>query len=382
MNAGISTVNAARREEVQIRKWVIVAILGSLLLHAILWFWFLHVYLPRVEIPTQEKMILRKFNLERVQINSKWNDPHLMPPTHVSPLPSPDRSTLAPAPETRTFAKMLSEVPSSPTLPAGSPALSQDKPVPSPMTIDTSRADASMHSQLDHELNALREQQLQKTTKAISAGRPILGQPGAPVAPRKEISEIGLPHSPKQGPSQGLNQGDGIPTFAGSSRLEDFYGAGGLPMPEPSEAHKAKLIDTAALVPQSLLKDRPMTKQKYESLNPFLDVELYTYECPGPDKIPEGYFLVRVSAKPNQHIAVIPKDVSFVMDISSSIGSDRLEVFRKTVLEAITKLNANDRFRIMVFRDKLSVFREGWLSAKEPPLKEIRTWLSELDTGE
>src|SRR3989338_6026221 len=88
--------------------WFFIAILGSLVLHAALWFWFQRTYLPYTTLPSAEKLILRKFKLARVEVNLKWIEPKLPPPEHFSSTPSPDRSSLTPTEEKRTFAKLLS----------------------------------------------------------------------------------------------------------------------------------------------------------------------------------------------------------------------------------------------------------------------------------
>src|SRR5437016_982008 len=95
-------------------RWLVYAILGSLLVHVALWFWFERTRLHHIALPSYEKLMLRKFKLERVEINPKWNDPKLPPAQHISATPGPDRATLTPVEEKRSFAKILSQTPSSP----------------------------------------------------------------------------------------------------------------------------------------------------------------------------------------------------------------------------------------------------------------------------
>ncbi len=292
--------------------WMVVAILGSLLLHAVLVFWFQRTYLPYHVLTSHERLVLRKFKLERVEINPKWIEPKLHPPEHVSLAPSPDRSSLTPTPEKRTFAKLLSEAPSSPTMLAGTPQIPQDKPVPVLGEQGHLSADTSTRSQLEQQLQATSEQLLKKSaTKPAGAGRPILNTPGAPVAPKPGSQELVPPTQPKVGLAQGPIVETQASAFIGSSRLDDFFGSGGLPPPPPIEKliEKPKAIDTATQVPQSLFKDKPTTTQKFDSLNLFLNVELFTYEQTIVSSKPEGYFLIRISAKPGQQLSVITKYV-------------------------------------------------------------------------
>ncbi len=370
-----------------LRSWLLIAILGSLLLHVALFSWFQQTRLRGLTFTSSEKLKLRKFNLERVQINPKWMEPRLPPPEHVSTTPSPTRSSLTAQEEKRTFARLLAEAPSSPTMPAGAPYIPDDKPVPALGEHRPAAPDQATRSLLDQELRATREQQLKKSMKAAGTGRPILSTPGAPVPPKAGSKDLAIPTQPRIGPDAGPDVGAGTSVFKGSIRLDDFFGPGGLPPPlqastaASSKTNKPSAMDTASQVPQSLLKDKPATSQKFESLNPFLDVELFTYERLSDAGKKEGYFLVRISAKPNQQLRVIPKDVYFVLDVSSSIGGTRLNSYVATVLSAIAQLNETDRFKIMAFRDKPLLFRQDWISARDLNASEVRTWLGKLDTG-
>jgi hypothetical protein len=356
-------------------RWSL-AILGSLLLHILFLIWSQHTRLPGMEIAASEKLTLHPFKLDRVEINPKWIEPKLPPPEHISPTPSPYKSTLTPIEEKRTFAQLLNQAPvTSPTLPSGKPDIPQDKPIPNVATSEKNPLDSLSQSQFEKELQSTREQQLKHSAKS-SAGRPILNVPGAPVPPQGGSKDLGIPTQSKIGVSQGTGAGKDASHFTGSNRLDDFFGPGGLPPPKETE----KPIDTASQVPQSLLNDKPTTTQKYESLNPFLNVELFTYERSG-EAGPEGYFLIRMSAKPNQHLQIIPKDIYYVLDVSSSIGHTRLNAFKTTVLHAIDELNPSDRFKIIAFRGKLIPFRSEWTSASHPPMTEIEKWFSDLGSG-
>jgi hypothetical protein len=378
MSATAQTVNPSRR----IRSWIVIAILGSMVVHCFLWFWFQHVFLPHGALPSYEKLILRKFKVERVEINAKWLEPKLPPPPdRVSPTPAPDRAALTPAAETRTFARVLSQTPSSPTLPAGSPAIPQEKPKVAAGTEGTVPPDLFDRAKLEEDLRATREQQMKTSGKVASAGRPVLSGTGAPVAPKPGSPELGPPTALKVGPSAGPEVGDGT-SVSGSNRVEDFFGMpGGVAPPPPVPVVTNEPPAVAKLVPQGLPKDKPTTTQKFTSLNQFLNVELFTQERTNTKGQNEGYFLIRITAKPNAQLSVIPKDVFFVTDISSSIGPTRLDAFRSSTLAAISKLNSQDQFKVMVFRDKLSAFSDKWLPAGNPPMAELRAWFDKLKSA-
>jgi hypothetical protein len=356
------------------RFWVTVALLGSLLIHLSLYFWFQNLYMPRTGLSSKDKLALRKFKLERVEINPKWLEPKLSSPKKVSPTPGPDQASLKPADEKRSFAEMLSETPSSSTMPSGSPAVPQEKPIPALGEFQPS--DHPSSTSFDQELQAVREQQLSKNA---GAGRPILNTPGAPVVPKKGDGEITPPSEVKIGPNQGSPSKEGIPSFKGSNSSDDFFGAGGEPS---SKAGKPVIKDTAALLPQSL-PDKPKVSQKYESLNSFLNVELFTYEKLNSARAKEGYFLVKITAKPESQsqLKIIPKDVYFVLDVSSSIGPTRLRAYTETLVKSIGLLNGSDRFKVLAFRGQLISFKEEWSPAKTPPLRELITWISNLSSS-
>ncbi len=357
--------------------WFFVAMLGSLVVHAALFFWFQRTFLPQTILPSEEKLRLRKFKLERVEIDSKWLAPKLEQTTQRAPVVTTDRSSLMPSEEKRTFAELLSQTPSSPTLPAGAPRIPQEKPVPSLEIGD--KPSLESRSQLEQELKSVREQQLQKELRNAGAGRPILPTPGAPVVPKSgSEEEMAPPTQPVVGPNRGPYVSKSGAIAGGSGRIEDFFGPqGGLP---PVVSQVPKTPDNSSQAPQGL-EDKPVLKHRFESLNPFLNVEFFNFERPGSKGVPEGYFLVRITAKPSKQLTVIPKDVFFVMDISSSIGAPRLASYVQTIQAAIGHLNPEDRFKVLAFRDRLVAFRSDWISASNPPLGEVKSWLEHLDTG-
>jgi hypothetical protein len=116
-------------------------------------------------------------------------------------------------------------------------------------------------------------------------------------------------------------------------------------------------------------------------MNPLLNIDLFTSERKRADRPVEGYFLIRISAKPNQQISIIPRDIFFVMDVSSSMGESRLAASSQTIFASIGNLNSEDRFKIFAFRDKLTSYSQDWISAKSPSVDDIQNWLSKLSTG-
>lgn len=378
MTSSSPQVPGGATRRIGLRTWLVSAVLLSLVVHVGAWYWLQGIYLPYRPLPSREKLALRKFKVGRVEISARWLQPPPPPPARPSPAPSPDRASLPPSAEPRVFARMLSETPSSPTLPAGSPPIPDEKPRVSLGADSLQTPELFSRSDFEKALSPSASQAPKGAAPGAGAGRPTVDVPGAAVAPKPSEGEAGLPTSTRLGPSKGPAVGDPARS-TGWSRLDDFlYGAPGgtgpveAPRPPPREPVKAE--------PRSLLEDPPAAP-KYDSLNAFLNVELFTQEKSGRNGTKEGYFLVRISAKPGKQLEVFPRDVTFVLDISSSIGRTRLDAFRKGLLDSFGQLNPFDRVRLYAFRDHLATFREDWVPVAGLPLDEIRGWLAGLKSA-
>jgi hypothetical protein len=369
-------VSGGAPRRIGLRTWLISAALLSLAVHVGAWYWLQGIHLPYRPLPSLEKLALRKFKVERVEISARWLQPPPPPPDRPSPSLSPDRAALPPSTEPRVFARMLAETASSPTLPSGSPPVPDEKPRVALGTDGLVTPELFSRSDFEKAVSASSPQAPRGPSPGAGAGRPTVDLPGAAVAPKPSEGEAGLPTSSRLGPSQGPAAGDPARS-TGWSRLDDFlFGAPG--GTGPAEAPRPPSREPAKPEPRSLLEDKPAGAPKFESLNDFLDVELFTQERPGRNGSREGWFLVRISAKAGKVLEVFPRDVTYVLDISSSIGGGRLEAFRKGVLDSLAQFNANDRVRLFAFRDRLSSFREDWVPASPAPRSEIKAWLDGL----
>lgn len=378
MSSSLQVLGGAMRR-IGLRTWLVSAVLLSLAVHVGVWYWLQGIYLPYRPLPSREKLALRKFEVRRVEVNARWLQPPPPPPARPSPAPSPDRASLPPSAEPRTFARLLADTPSSPTLPAGSPPIPDEKPRVSLGADSLQTPELFSRSDFEKALSPSASQAPKGPAPGAGAGRPTVDVPGAAVAPKPSDGEAGLPTSTRLGASKGPVVGDPSRS-TGWSRLDDFlYGAPG--GTGPVEAPRPAPRDLAKVEPRSLLEDKPVVAPNYDSLNAFLNVELFTQEKPGRNGAHEGYFLVRISAKPGKQLEVFPRDVTYVVDISSSIGGARLEAFRQGLLDSLVQLNSSDRVRLYAFRDRLATFREDWVPAAGLPIDEIRGWLVGLKSA-
>jgi hypothetical protein len=115
-----------------------------------------------------------------------------------------------------------------------------------------------------------------------------------------------------------------------------------------------------------------------ESFEPFVNLGLTSWIDPKHPKF--KYFRIRVSARDDRTLPVVPKDIVFLMDASGSIAQDRLRSCASAVAKAIENLNPNDRFNIVRFASHFSyAFPErSWRNADAASKEKAVKWLRNL----
>lgn len=116
-------------------------------------------------------------------------------------------------------------------------------------------------------------------------------------------------------------------------------------------------------------------ERNYDFLDGLLDLELRTWRNPGD---PEGYFELRITPKKGESIPVLPKDVSFVVDASSSIPQHKLNITVKGLRVALKQLKPEDRFNLVVFRDAPQYFQPAAVSASKENLQAAGKFIDNL----
>ena len=91
------------------------------------------------------------------------------------------------------------------------------------------------------------------------------------------------------------------------------------------------------------------SERKFEFIDDMIDIQLDTYVPPDE---PQGYFRLAILPKKGEDIEVLPKDVTFVIDASSSISQRKLDSMAEGVAEIVDGLRPEDRFNVVVFRDR------------------------------
>src|SRR6185295_14710876 len=154
-------------------------------------------------------------------------------------------------------------------------------------------------------------------------------------------------------PMKGDDSGTGVPLPAG------------MPLPEIEKTKKIPLRPGDRVLREDVTKERP-----YEQLNPWLNTDLQIYEETRNGKR-EGWFMLVITAKENNVLKVIPKDVFFIIDTSSSIGAGRLFEFKSAVTRSLQNLNADDRFNLMTFKKKPEMYQKSFLDYSPAALLDV-----------
>lgn len=178
------------------------------------------------------------------------------------------------------------------------------------------------------------------------------------------------------GGSGGTGNSGGIPTGTGFNFNDDFVVDNkkipGIIKP-PIDKNLSEI--EASEIKDTLAEDISQIR-KYQALDDLLEVSLYTYHEPGD---PTGFFEVIIKPRADRKdFEIIPKDVIFIVDSSASILDSKLAEYVKGVDYAVSRLNENDRFNIVEFKNYVKTFREGLLPATPANIAEGRRFLSGL----
>lgn len=107
--------------------------------------------------------------------------------------------------------------------------------------------------------------------------------------------------------------------------------------------------------------------------------ELSKYQDP---KTKEKYFKLLVKVRDATiNFAVIPKEIIFLLDASASIDEDRLRQFESGLTYSLNHLNPEDRFNIIVFKDKTIVFNPVSLKVDQASIVKAVGFLKMLKAG-
>ncbi len=130
--------------------------------------------------------------------------------------------------------------------------------------------------------------------------------------------------------------GTGVFTGPVTQPLTEIFGPGAKSMEQlMKEAVKPPPPKTTSALPAA-------------PLEPYVSMEVFTWHDPADATT--GYYQVRIAARTDSPLKRVPKDVIFIVDVSGSIGRQRVDQFRVALRTALMQLNPEDRFNIIQFR--------------------------------
>lgn len=91
----------------------------------------------------------------------------------------------------------------------------------------------------------------------------------------------------------------------------------------------------------------------------------------------DGYILITL-APPAQTGPAMPRDVTFVIDVSGSMSGAKLRQAKAAGRQLLNSLGRSDRFRLVAFSSDVRDFADGWSAATPVTLREAEAWLDGL----
>jgi len=111
-------------------------------------------------------------------------------------------------------------------------------------------------------------------------------------------------------------------------------------------------------------------------MDELVDIQISTIK---DKKDGKGYFEIVVSIKKDVKTNVLPKDVTFVLDASSSITQRKLDLNVRGVSQALNLLQPTDRFNIVLFRDNPVFFSPQRRPATPEAIAEAQKFIRGLE---
>ena len=92
----------------------------------------------------------------------------------------------------------------------------------------------------------------------------------------------------------------------------------------------------------------------------------------------DGYVMLLLAPALRQEGAVVPRDLTFVVDVSGSMSGQKLEQARAAVRQALGTLRSEDRFRLIAFSSSVRLFRDEFAAATGGNLQAARQFIDGL----
>jgi Ca-activated chloride channel family protein len=94
----------------------------------------------------------------------------------------------------------------------------------------------------------------------------------------------------------------------------------------------------------------------------------------------DGFAMITVTP-PATRVEAVPRDVTFVLDVSGSMSGRKMEQARAAGRALLETLSARDRFRLIDFSTDVHTYRDGWTVATRAAVDSAERYLAGLDAG-
>jgi Ca-activated chloride channel family protein len=84
----------------------------------------------------------------------------------------------------------------------------------------------------------------------------------------------------------------------------------------------------------------------------------------------DGYFMLLLSPPPSPPAAVMPRDLTLIVDVSGSMSGAKLDQAKAALAQALGTLTGADRFRLIAFSSAVRPFRDGFVSATSDNIRD------------
>ena len=372
----INGETAPLRQENDNRKWFALAVLVSLLLHTVIYWW---TGRQGIHWPGNEGYKMTKpFKVQRVEMEPPK-------PLEIPREPMRESGTKFQAPEMTIaspppFPEAKREASPAPSLPAPAPQvvkLTEKKPLLPGSALPEAKRENAAHARQSDEVIAIQKESLKE--KIVTAKRPGW-ETSTGFAEKLPVAGGGsgtLPMAAGEGDQRPVVPGTGKTLASLVQGGDSGTGAqlpAGMPLPEIERSKKIPLREGDRVLREDVTGERP-----YEQLNAWMNIDLHVYEETKNGKT-DGYFMLVITAKENNILKVIPKDVFFIVDTSSSIGAGRLFEFKSGVTRSLKDLNQNDRFNLLTFRKTPQNYSKVFLPHSAAALADVKKFFSQVDS--
>lgn len=163
----------------------------------------------------------------------------------------------------------------------------------------------------------------------------------------------------------GVSGDGGVPGFFGFPGMELSGGESSVPAPP---------LQPPELDPMDI--ESPDTVTELEAVEELLRVETRVYEDPREPGV--RYFKLQLMRNGIESLPVMPRDVVYLLDCSSSMTQQKLELGIEGIRRSLDSLGEEDRVNVIAFRESADILSSEGVSASIFGKSRVRTFLYNL----